>query len=923
MNRRLIVRFLLIAALLITSVPRPSGAEDLKRIGDGAKVLIGLLREAEKTGRNADVRNQLKQVRSLIEAAADAMKDTSVAGGSSSAAFTDASGQQVTAMRDLSRARDLLRQIVDEPRDESADFQEKVAEALKAVEESTARMLGDGTSSATTDTAFGLHTATFDTLQGTVTANLPDDLSAGDTISGTVVAEAKGKTEDEKARNQDQLNGYVVELEKQPAPVDDKVAKWAIPSTVATAIPLVLKNREGKEVARAMIPVKPQPEAPLQGSSKQKAGKQPSNEKNVEGSPSKPREIYAIPALAQAGKPLAIKGPFDGNITTTAIKIANQAASVLAESPRQVIAQTPAGLIGPGQVQLKKQDRVVAEGKLVSVGVRLSAAKLNLVRGETTMMTVSVLGGESLTVPVVVNLVNRSPWVVRMEGGQRQRLSIDPKQLNGAAVTTQRSLTGLRAGGFAITATVDQALVAGTDRAAPSRGENPLTHQPGGSGGQRETESEPIDSDGNPRRSLGPAPVSSLSGNFRVTLTGFRVNHQTKDDRLERDGAGDEVTFIHSVGVVDRAGSFTQLIGTGSVTGTLGQTPPNGRLAGRATPTGGLRTDDTFPTSTPWVITTPVTTGNPPRLLFDGALTQGRDAAVIISSIWEVDGPSSLESGYSDAMARDRASLARIVSRLIAVPPTSALLPGRALGISNTVTLGRGPLGLGQVDDRPIGMQAIGGNFGFTPQVLVLTYDGARELARRDAGFGRGVIEIRYVDDQWLEGDYSLFVKVEDMSYASERCAPLTTTFDGEATLTTSHEDPRLRTFRKHLTFNVEFLECRSVVSIPSLPEISEEFEVSPGVRNRTDVVRTDSSSGTFDQSSGRLSIPFTIEIRNTHPLAPTSSLSMVLTTDGGAPVSSSGQITLAGGGRFRDGFFNRLEGRLEVTGRLSPNPRP
>src|SRR5262249_11233084 len=157
--------------------------------------------------------------------------------------------------------RDLLRHIVDDPRGEDANFQERVAEALTFIEESIATVLGDGTSRANTETGFGLSTATFDTLQGTVTANLPDDLMAGDTISGTVVAEPKGRTSDEKARNQDQLNGYVVELEKQQTPVDSKVAKWAIPVGAATAIPLVLKNREGKEVARAIIPVNPQTEA--------------------------------------------------------------------------------------------------------------------------------------------------------------------------------------------------------------------------------------------------------------------------------------------------------------------------------------------------------------------------------------------------------------------------------------------------------------------------------------------------------------------------------------------------------------------------------------------------------------------------------------------------------------------------------------
>ena len=47
----------------------------------------------------------------------------------------------------------------------------------------------------------GLRIVTFDTLQGRVIVNLPDDMRAGDTISGTVIAEPKGNTPEERAKN--------------------------------------------------------------------------------------------------------------------------------------------------------------------------------------------------------------------------------------------------------------------------------------------------------------------------------------------------------------------------------------------------------------------------------------------------------------------------------------------------------------------------------------------------------------------------------------------------------------------------------------------------------------------------------------------------------------------------------------------------
>src|SRR5437660_8850740 len=49
--------------------------------------------------------------------------------------------------------------------------------------------------------ANGLSTVKFDTPSGQLTLNLPDDMRAGDTITGTVIPEPKGSTEEERNTN--------------------------------------------------------------------------------------------------------------------------------------------------------------------------------------------------------------------------------------------------------------------------------------------------------------------------------------------------------------------------------------------------------------------------------------------------------------------------------------------------------------------------------------------------------------------------------------------------------------------------------------------------------------------------------------------------------------------------------------------------
>jgi hypothetical protein len=76
------------------------------------------------------------------------------------------------------------------------------------------------------------------------------------------------------------------------------------------------------------------------------------------------------------------------------------------------------------------------------------------------------------------------------------------------------------------------------------------------------------------------------------------------------------------------------------------------------------------------------------------------------------------------------------------------------------MSIGHGPLGLGEASNRPIGMMRSGDRYDFDPQVLILTYQMADMIARTDFGKGNGVVEMRYKDDGDLEGDYTLYIKV-------------------------------------------------------------------------------------------------------------------------------------------------------------------
>src|SRR5262245_35952019 len=75
----------------------------------------------------------------------------------------------------------------------------------------------------------GLYITTFTTPRGVIYVNLPDDMAAGDTISGTVTAEPAGKNDAERAQNLAELKRYVLVVEGQRTPVGDEKFSWNIP----------------------------------------------------------------------------------------------------------------------------------------------------------------------------------------------------------------------------------------------------------------------------------------------------------------------------------------------------------------------------------------------------------------------------------------------------------------------------------------------------------------------------------------------------------------------------------------------------------------------------------------------------------------------------------------------------------------------
>jgi hypothetical protein len=271
---------------------------------------------------------------------------------------------------------------------------------------------------------------------------------------------------------------------------------------------------------------------------------------------------------------------------------------------------------------------------------------------------------------------------------------------------------------------------------------------------------------------------------FRVTLTGFVVNHESFDSALQIDGAGDEVFMLVNFaeiwssnrifGALQRRQSVVYGDTSGRAAFNLfpGLDHPGyvGTVhAGSAGRTGGLRTGDRYPPPGEQAATRP---GAPeaararliPMILWEGDLRRGgpqQNAVVILPTIWETDYQTDLLNIWNRQVDNWIRRFATNSSQFVNGTTRRPLVEQADIVLRDIPQ--RNDF------DRPIGMDGDTYNpvsatpepATFIPAVMLLTFSSAQAAADSTTQ-GRGVVEITYRDGQnYGQGSYTIFLRVD------------------------------------------------------------------------------------------------------------------------------------------------------------------
>jgi hypothetical protein len=274
------------------------------------------------------------------------------------------------------------------------------------------------------NSAAGLHEVLFRVPQGGVGIWVAGDAAPGDQISGVVRTQAIGASPVDQERNQNDLNGFLVEWQGQKAtPVSDHQYKATIPATLRTGrVTVTLRSRDGKAIAEGVVPIDgvPAPAVPR---------------------PAGPPR-FELPTESRMGGAAVIRGPFDGLLAEKTVRIGTATASVIAVSPRRIVFQAPLDVVGEASLQLSSGANT-AQGTIRVFRIDMSLTKQALQHGEKATLLARVSGLQNLAAPVTMTIKNASPDVVTLDSGNLQSLTIAPANVSAdGSVTVSRTLTG-------------------------------------------------------------------------------------------------------------------------------------------------------------------------------------------------------------------------------------------------------------------------------------------------------------------------------------------------------------------------------------------------------------------------------------------------------------------------------------------------
>jgi len=313
--------------------------------------------------------------------------------------------------------------------------------------------------------------SSFETPHGTITSILPDDMAAGDVITGTVFCRPEGSNEKKKKHNLEQLLKYTLFLD-DGTPLRNKPDKtdwmetengetyWTVSFTVpetnsGNSLRFTLRDPANKIVGESRLPVLDKAFLlPLED-----IFTLPGRGVISNSSRSAPHIYKPVPMELNTDKTIYLSGenvvldirPLASNeqIGSATFIFLNHSKTgeeqiylrielkPVVSTPRKTVIRIPRQVIGPAEIVMEDENKnVIASQKIHVLQLEAYCTKTNLMKGESTLMTVNVKGIADCPAPFLrISLNNENSNSVQMGNANHEDLVFETVSMNFTKIT--------------------------------------------------------------------------------------------------------------------------------------------------------------------------------------------------------------------------------------------------------------------------------------------------------------------------------------------------------------------------------------------------------------------------------------------------------------------------------------------------------
>lgn len=293
------------------------------------------------------------------------------------------------------------------------------------------------------------------TPKGMIYVSIPSDARVGQRVSWSALLVPSGKSKNDLAKNETKLRDHYLRIGDTQFPLKkDPLATFV----AAPVLEIGLTEGKKKEKIEISVPgYSTVSDSAEDGSAvPDSATPKPDAPGTVDSIPFVSIREFSVscsgPIEAFSGWPVRIPGVFDGLAENTTVTVGGKPARVEAETESGVVVNAPDWNLGLSTIQIREGENQ-AECTLRNVGIFLTADRLKLSSGDSTILHLKVRGLEGIESPRHVALVNRTRSVITLSGGDSQFLTIHPAEVDESGEYNRNlPFTALRPGGFTIDA---------------------------------------------------------------------------------------------------------------------------------------------------------------------------------------------------------------------------------------------------------------------------------------------------------------------------------------------------------------------------------------------------------------------------------------------------------------------------------------